>query len=670
MRKRILNHWAGAATLLLLLLMAACEPVPPTVVEIDPNLKDEQVRQIIALQDKRDAKGLMAYLSAENPNHRYMAAYAAGSIQDSSLIDTLAIRLTKESYEETRVLLAYALGQTKNAAAIPGITGPFKAEPSRAVQGALLEAIGKCGTEKELEFLANSKPYPANETELHQGLLQGIFRFSLREIASTRGTQKVINELLIPGLSADAKRYGAAYLKRARDIDLSPFQNNLLELVKVATDSDVRINLLGATGRLGSPEAFAYLDQQFQSSDDYRERCEIIRALRHFDYTTGRRLAFLGLQDANPHVQICAADHLLANGINKDTRPYFEEAVKKQDDPEIYSTLMAAVLRHTAPQQTQTKDFFTRKLLIRLDSTSNPYEKAAYLTALQEHVFNYQIIARHTFRDDAHPAVRSAGVAALANIRENKNFNRLFGQFRRTARNELDNRLRQAVESGDVAMVGLAAAVFQNPELGYRERFKDISFLEAARDSMALPRDIEGWYAIQQTIDFLKGETAKPADPPKWNHPIDWTVLDNLGDTIPATIQLSSGAVKLELYPAAAPGTVANFIALTKSTYYDNKTIHRVVPNFVIQGGCPRGDGWGSEDYSIRSETGHLYYDGPGYIGIASAGKDTEGVQWFITHSATPLLDGRYTIFGKVTTGMDAVHGTRVGDLIKTVQIQ
>jgi cyclophilin family peptidyl-prolyl cis-trans isomerase len=112
---------------------------------------------------------------------------------------------------------------------------------------------------------------------------------------------------------------------------------------------------------------------------------------------------------------------------------------------------------------------------------------------------------------------------------------------------------------------------------------------------------------------------------------------------------------------------VDNFYSLANSHYYDGKVFHRVVPNFVIQGGCPRGDGFGGEDYSIRSELGPLRYK-EGSLGMASAGKDTEGVQWFITHSPTPHLDGSYSIFGQVIEGMNVVNAIEVGDVIEKIE--
>jgi cyclophilin family peptidyl-prolyl cis-trans isomerase len=114
---------------------------------------------------------------------------------------------------------------------------------------------------------------------------------------------------------------------------------------------------------------------------------------------------------------------------------------------------------------------------------------------------------------------------------------------------------------------------------------------------------------------------------------------------------------------------VANFVSLLNQKYFDEKYVHRMVPNFVIQTGCNRGDGYGSEPYSIRSEFSLNRYN-DGSVGMASAGKDTEGTQWFVTHSPTPHLDGRYTLFANVTEGMEVVHKIQVGDKILNVRLQ
>ena len=114
-----------------------------------------------------------------------------------------------------------------------------------------------------------------------------------------------------------------------------------------------------------------------------------------------------------------------------------------------------------------------------------------------------------------------------------------------------------------------------------------------------------------------------------------------------ATIETDKGNIVLELYPNEAPGTVANFEKLIKEGFYDGLTFHRVIPNFVIQGGCPIGNGTGGPGYTIKCETeGNPHRHGTGALSMAHAGKDTGGSQFFITHCPQPHLDGVHTVFG------------------------
>ncbi len=128
------------------------------------------------------------------------------------------------------------------------------------------------------------------------------------------------------------------------------------------------------------------------------------------------------------------------------------------------------------------------------------------------------------------------------------------------------------------------------------------------------------------------------------------------------------GDIEFELYIDIAPLTVYNFIKLAKAGFYNNLTFHRVVPGFVVQGGDPHGDGWGGPGYNIRCEYSNLPF-GRGAIGIATSGKDSGGSQFFIMLGRHPRLDARYTLFGKVVKGMDAVDKITIGDKIKSIQI-
>ena len=145
--------------------------------------------------------------------------------------------------------------------------------------------------------------------------------------------------------------------------------------------------------------------------------------------------------------------------------------------------------------------------------------------------------------------------------------------------------------------------------------------------------------------------------------------LGRIGRNIRAVVTTSKGSFTIELLPDAAPLTVDNFVQLAQRNYYRNVTIHRVVANFVIQDGDPRGDGNGGPGYQIRCEINQLLY-GRAMLGMALSGKDTGGSQWFVTHSPQPHLDGGYTIFGRVVLGMEVVDRIVRGDIIQSIAIR
>jgi cyclophilin family peptidyl-prolyl cis-trans isomerase/HEAT repeat protein len=135
-----------------------------------------------------------------------------------------------------------------------------------------------------------------------------------------------------------------------------------------------------------------------------------------------------------------------------------------------------------------------------------------------------------------------------------------------------------------------------------------------------------------------------------------------------AVVTTEKGDVRIELLAHEAPMTVDNFVELARKKYFDGTVLHRVVPNFVVQGGDPRGDGNGGPGYQIRCEVNEVPYD-RGAVGMALSGKDTGGSQFFVTHSPQPHLDGGYTVFGHVTDGMDVVDRLARGDKILSVVI-
>jgi peptidyl-prolyl cis-trans isomerase B (cyclophilin B) len=137
-----------------------------------------------------------------------------------------------------------------------------------------------------------------------------------------------------------------------------------------------------------------------------------------------------------------------------------------------------------------------------------------------------------------------------------------------------------------------------------------------------------------------------------------------------ATIETNRGTIRLQLYADKAPGTVANFETLAAKGFYDGLKFHRVIPNFMIQTGCPEGTGRGGPGYSFADEFHpQLTHDGPGVLSMANAGPNTNGSQFFITHVATPWLDKKHSVFGRVILGQDVVNKIKQGDVMTKVTV-
>ena len=155
-------------------------------------------------------------------------------------------------------------------------------------------------------------------------------------------------------------------------------------------------------------------------------------------------------------------------------------------------------------------------------------------------------------------------------------------------------------------------------------------------------------------------------------------MIDLIGDAhytsdIEITIHTSKGDIHLDMFATKTPHTVANFLGLAKAGYYDGLTFHRVIPNFMIQGGCPRGTGTGGPGYQFQDEFHpELSHDGPGILSMANAGPGTNGSQFFITHLETRYLDGKHTVFGKVKSeaDQDVVNSIGMGDTIESIEIK
>ena len=148
--------------------------------------------------------------------------------------------------------------------------------------------------------------------------------------------------------------------------------------------------------------------------------------------------------------------------------------------------------------------------------------------------------------------------------------------------------------------------------------------------------------------------------------------MNDSANEVGVVFRTSKGVINLRLFADEAPVTVANFVNLASRGFYDGLTFHRVIPDFMIQGGCPQGTGTGGPGYRFEDEcTPELRHDAPGKLSMANAGPGTNGSQFFITHVETPWLDGKHTVFGEVLSGDDqaVVDAIAMGDTIEKVEV-
>lgn len=648
------------------------------------DLDNAVVQQIIGLRSKRlannraDIETLRTYLAVENPLHRYIAALVLASVQDSAISPDLS-KLLYDEYVEIRQIAAFALGQTKGIEAASALADSalFRLDTNRMVQATILEAIGRCGNEDHLKHLISARTYSLKDSLLSQGQALGIYRFAMRGMVHPEGTSKIMNDFIANAAQASSVRFIAAnYLARAPRLDLSnPTQAQyLINAVRNEKDVNTLMFLVIGLAKIKTNEALLLLKEKYAQAQDYRVRCNIIRGFRYFPHDSTKALVTEALFDStHPHIALVAAEHFYLTGKDFDALQYVNWA-KVHPLWQVRVQLQAAALKNLAAYKTPNKTLISQKLIEQYQQTNNLYEKSAILRALSNFEWNYRFLLKEVLpvADSivVPPVIQSSATEALVTIRQSPDFARVFGLNKVRVQDELNVAFRQLIERGDVGVLAILAELLVNPDLNFKLAFPDYQFLVDAQNKLSLPRDVETFLALQKTIDYFANSQTSVQNKLKNNFvEIDWQMLKALGDKPQATLTTSRGNIVLELYPQQAPATVTQFVQLAKAGFYNNKTFHRVVPNFVAQAGCPRGDGWGGFQVAIPSEFSTLHYWNEGMVGMASAGKDTESTQFFITHSPTIHLDGNYTVFGKVVSGMDIVHNLQVGDSILTIQI-
>ena len=678
-------------------------------------------REILWHQDQRSLHDsvLYRYLSHKESKLRKLAAIALANIQDSVTVPWL-IPLLKDRSSDVRASAAFALGQIGSAAAENDLAERLRQESIASVIARLLEALGKSGSSKVYDDVV-AFGLPNKYAALKADQAHSIARFALRDIKSERGVWFCFDALEEPD---GRTQWSALYAlwrmapHGAIDIELAK-RKDRLEKLCVERNPDIRMNLTTLLGKIRSSEARNLLalilkNEYRRGRGDWRVQVNLAKAFAaHAGRDDAALEALAGLLDVqNDHVQITALSSF--TGIPRETLKKHKnyEKVKKRilqlASPSKYRTepvngeAYVTVARHFpsdfeyASRVTNLKvsNYLRSRAIEALCQIPSPENLVAVLDRLEDDSTRVAMAAwdfvRKLLASQSLRIIRKD--TALANSLGETLFRKVKGAL---LREDMAITTLVAKSLGDSSVYAILRAE------GYGERA--IEELMLAYGKLSSPNEVEAMQAVLATLGAIGDDRTVPIleravmDPDRTvalaavaalkritgmdltneivrsTKPLytdyDWKTLESISARLQAEIKTEKGTIVIRFHKNGAPFTVLNFYKLIRKKFFDGLTFHRVVPNFVIQGGDPRGDGWGGPNYAVRSEFALLGY-GRGEVGVASAGKDTEGCQFFITHSPQPHLDGRYTIFASVVSGQNIADLIQVGDKILSVRLK
>jgi cyclophilin family peptidyl-prolyl cis-trans isomerase len=609
-----------------------------------PNkFSDPIIARIAEFQDRRQTDSLIHYLLSKEALYRIEAAKALASVQDSTASMQLGNMLLEDPIVEARTVAAFALGQTPGTASANALI-PALEDKESAVLREVLEGLGKTIRAYDLATLKRYKP---KDSITQEGLVWAYYQLGTRGLADSVIVQKAI-QFLKPTYSFQTRLGAAHFLSRTPKIKIDKDDQLVVEASTKDVSPLVRMAATSSLRKLDSAKAIPVLVNALRDND-YRVRISAVRALATWSSIKPQKLVITALSDKDESVGVAASEAIKPIAELYDA--LLAEA-RKATNPRIQSNLYNAVLSLNPSEE------IIQEIKNLYQASKDPYQQAQLLNSFSPAVAAQEFVATEVLQTNSF-VIKSTGTQALANMLQRP-------EADVKIRTSIATAFQKIIQQGDPGAMGIAAAALTEPSFQFKEIVKDFTFLKEAKAKLSLPKDIEALQPLEEAIAYFEG-TAKPMPlKNQFNHPIDWNHVKTISKNQLAKLTTSKGEVIIRLLVEEAPGSVDNFMQLAGKNYFNGKFFHRVVPNFVAQAGCNRGDGYGSEDYSIRSEfSSRRYHEGS--IGMASAGKDTEGTQWFITHSPTPHLNGKYTIFAEVVRGMEVVHRLQVGDSIVSV---
>lgn len=659
----------------------------------DDDRRRDKLRTILKVRDLRDGPDalLRQYLHDRDTLVRLNATLAYGSLQDTVALQDLLNNLV-DAPADVEEAAAFAIGQT---GALLGTESLASLEHDliwtrldrTSARARLIGEIGKFGTAQALTDLVLR--LGAGRREDRPALLMSIARFAIRKVTTPEATGIALESLFDHPTAA----WNAAYALQ-RIGDHPRIRAEVPRLTGVARHPDplVRMQIAALFGKLkGDSTLTEPLVDLARFDPDWRVRVNAVRALGSFppDHRASAALSGL-LADENAYIVLAALAVAGSFGDPAGTLPEAFEGLV----PVIRDLATGRDRGHRWQYRSEAATALARLLGqnalpdLRVAAPDDPLLRAGLLGALAATGSKEAIEDISARLGDGSPLIGRSALEALQSLAR-----------QHPADNQLSdasfNASIAALGSGDMAVTTTAAANLGDSLLLRRE---SVPALVEALGGLRSPADIEAIQEICRTLGKLGDARAVGALESLMNsgdapaalaasgalsaitgadrasmdavrrEPLhvdfDFETLEGLPDTIAMVLETNRGEVRMEWYRNAAPFTILSLLKLAEGEgFYRGLLFHRVVPNFVVQGGDPRGDGWGGPGYAIRSEFSPLTYE-TGTIGIASAGKDTEGSQFFITQSPQPHLDGRYTIIGRVVEGMEVVDQIQVGDRI------
>lgn len=640
--------------LLLALLLGLLAAAPLQAGE-DP--AEPVLLRISALEDSRQPPGeeLARCLRHPAPPVRARAARALGRLQDPTSIPLLQA-LLEDPAPAVRLEAAFALGQVPGSQEV--LLQALARNPEEALRVRLVDGLGRQAREPDLGFLAGLLGDPVPQVRSAAAL--GVGRYAVRRtrtspaLAPPPGRVREAVEHGMGDPEAPVRAACAWALSKLREPDSAG------PLAARAADPDPEVRLAVARGLAATagPGALAALEA-LSADPDWRVRVEAARGLGRAGEAGLEGLGRL-LGDGNAHVRRTALTALGALG--PPARPLLEAVLRAGEDPEGTVEAAAAEARLRIGRSAGDLERLARSdrqalrqaaargaealleerrpevagLLVRLGRDGDRRVAAAALETMAGWPApEFRTVVLERLRE-ADPALAAAAAADLAAWKDPGGGAAMVAVYRRL-QPERDSETMQALLEALGQVPGPEARALLEAEA----KSPDANLRRTARKALKEDASSEGAGAAPGPVKAVS------PDP---------------GPTL-VRVRTTRGEFWLRLVGAEAPRTVENFLALARRGFYDGLDFHRVVPDFVVQGGCPRGDGWGGPGWSVRCEVNPAPFV-RGAVGMALAGKDTGGSQWFVCHSPQPHLDGGFTVFAHVVEGMEVVDALQEGDRI------